>query len=239
MQDSGIKSTSHNVLPSTQWADINASDKHVLPDQHNASTSNVGVCYILDLKESATHTFAVKAGTSVHQQTCTPLANHGSYQTVPPTHRKSQALNINNCYHSVQTSHAGTLSESIDRFSNNTMTPVVECSDTSTLTHTMEVRHSQTTKIDEADKTTGVERRSFMNPPNHNCIPPNCKSARIHTYCPLSYVRKSDIQGKPVSGVWIHSAADLFMDNNSALLAMTEFLDSLQQVCADGDNSVT
>ena len=103
----------------------------------------------------------------------------------------------------------------------------------------MEIRHSQTTKIDVEDKTTGVERSSGMNPPNHNCIPPNCKSARVQTDSPLSYVRKSDIQGKPFSDIWIQNAADFLMDNNSTLLAMKESLDSLQQVCADGDTSVT
>ena len=80
----------------------------------------------------------------------------------------------------------------------------------------MEVKHSQTTKTDVEDKTTGVERSSVMSLPNHNCIPPNCKSARLQTDSPLSYVRKSDIQGKHFSDVWIQGATDFLMDNNLA-----------------------
>ena len=47
MQDSGSESTSHNVLSSTLLTDTNQQDQHVLPDQHNACTSNVCVSYIL------------------------------------------------------------------------------------------------------------------------------------------------------------------------------------------------
>ena len=78
-------------------------------------------------------------------------------------------------------------------FSSGTMTPVVECSDTATLTHTMEVKHSQTTKTDVEDKTTGVERRSVMSQQNYTCIPPNCKTARLQTGSPHSHVKQSDI----------------------------------------------
>ena len=102
---------------------------------------------------------------------------------VPPTHRKSQTLDFNNSYHrvlalTIPTSNADTQSESIDMFSMDTMTPGVECNDTATLAHTMEANHSQTTKIDVEDKTTGVERSYVMSQPNINCTPPNCKSAR-------------------------------------------------------------
>ena len=65
--------------------------------------------------------------------------------------------------------HAGTKNKSINivMFSWDTMTPVVECCDTATLTPTMGAKHSQTTAIDVEDKTTGVERNSVMSQPNH------------------------------------------------------------------------
>ena len=57
------------MFSSTLLACPNTPDHHILRDQPNEITSNVGVSCILDVKESATKTlkFAVKTGTSVHQ----------------------------------------------------------------------------------------------------------------------------------------------------------------------------
>ena len=87
------------------------------------------------------------------------------------------------------------------------------------------------------DKTPCVERSSPMSSPNHNCVPPNCKSATLQADSPLTYVKQSEIQEKPFCDVWIHSVPDVLMEINFSLLAMKEFLSSLQQNC--GDTSVT
>ena len=62
--------------------------------------------------------------------------------------------------------HIGNVHNDNIHYGFSNMNTAVECSDTVTLTHTMEAKHSQTTKIDMEDETTGVDRSSVISLPN-------------------------------------------------------------------------
>ena len=243
LEDSGIEST-RNLLSSTVHHTPICDNQYQRVDgtKHNATMSDIGVtCEGFTMDTSSQTCKAPTSGTDVSQQTCNIDASARASQTNPVTHRKCQTINFNNCTRRMQTLpiphvHASTQSEQIHCNSVDTMTMITEVADASSHTPVLGTRHSQTLLIETEDKFTIMEKVSVLSPANNTFIPPNCKSARIQTDSPLTYLGvTSKARGTPYSDVWVQSATDFLMDNAAVLATMKDSLAELELSCSNND----
>lgn len=214
--------------------------------KHNVTTAEIGVGgeeYAMDISTQTCKTNT--SGADVSQQTCNLSTSTVTSQTDPVIHRKSQTRNFNNCTRRIQTIpiahlNMSTQSETLNCNSVETMTIITEVADAASHIPVIESRHSQTLLIEMDDKYTTMDKISVLSPKDNTCIPPNCKSARIQTDSPLTYLgNRETIRGTPYSDVWVQSAADFLMDNAAVLATMKESINDLKQSCSQINDGVT